>query len=660
MPEQIQKQKKPKNAGKALLLCKAFVFLYPLLLLFCLENLKPSGGFFDLILAQETISIGLKVFLLNYVFFLACSSSLYLATKNMFLTVVITAVFFLLFYLINYYRWLNTGLVFTPHDLAFSNHLYMLAPLATIKLDPKVILLVLAVVLCSIFAFSYRASFRELAAQVKHRFILIFLSVAFIVILIVTPFGNNAMVYFLDINSSTLQNYPENLYRQSGSFLGFVLLSKQPAIATSQQENVEYHFDRQALTKEYSNRRMEQVVREVDSILKSNRDNRSKTPIKPNVIVIMSEAFWDPSNIPETEFTIPPLPNYDSLSQTHQSGNMLSPVIGGKTSNVEYEFLTMNSNYFIDPNALPYEQPNDYIVPQDQRALPWQFKQNGYSTVAIHPYDPNFFNRAKLYPDLGFDQYISQDDMPDAIVKGEFISDDSFTDEMIRQIESAKDPLFLFGISMQNHYPYNIRRYNVRTIDVSSKTLKPLELAPIRTYTQGVHDADAALGKLVDYISSSNTPTILLFFGDHLPILGERGPLNAYYNAGYISSPMRSEWTIEDRSKMYSTPYLLWSNVDLNLESFEDISPLFAGPILMNAAGLEMNRYSLYLFESMKHFHGVNHQLYLNEDNCLYSEPLAEDQPWLENLFLINYDHFFHLKSGNNTAFSSQYFTEYN
>ncbi|TIX47830.1 MAG: hypothetical protein E5V33_30760, partial [Mesorhizobium sp.] len=54
---------------------------------------------------------------------------------------------------------------------------------------------------------------------------------------------------------------------------------------------------------------------------------------KPDIIVVMSESFWDPTKLPGVTITPDPIPNVRAL----RSGYMFSPEFGGMTANIEFE-----------------------------------------------------------------------------------------------------------------------------------------------------------------------------------------------------------------------------------------------------------------------------------------------------------------------------------
>ena len=62
-------------------------------------------------------------------------------------------------------------------------------------------------------------------------------------------------------------------------------------------------------------------------------------------------------------------------------------------------------------------------------------------------------------------------------------------------------------------------KYDEYDINVESSTLNDDMTGAILAYAQGCYDADMALGKLYEYIMNYDEPTILLFFGDHLPFI---------------------------------------------------------------------------------------------------------------------------------------------
>ena len=119
---------------------------------------------------------------------------------------------------------------------------------------------------------------------------------------------------------------------------------------------------------------------------------------KPDIIVVMSESFWDPTLLPGTTITPDPMPNVRAV----RSGSMFSPEFGGMTANVEFEALTGFSNAFLPYGSIPYQQYVRGPVP----SLANFFRSEGYETTAIHPFEGWFWNREHVYDAFGFDRFL--------------------------------------------------------------------------------------------------------------------------------------------------------------------------------------------------------------------------------------------------------------
>ncbi|MCD8311021.1 MAG: LTA synthase family protein [Firmicutes bacterium] len=281
----------------------------------------------------------------------------------------------------------------------------------------------------------------------------------------------------------------------------------------------------------------------------------------PDIIVILSESFWDPTNLPGVEFSSDPLENFREIASREgtYSGYMYETGLGGGTVRPEFEVLTGLSTDYLPSGSIPWQ----YVTGETESYVSI-YNSLGYRTIAVHPYTSSFYSRKNAYPLIGFDELYFEDSLyaledVDYSIRGGYISDDSFIDYIEYYLEESDGtPTFLFGISMENHQPY-ANKYGSISIEVTSDALDEETLALVANYTEGVRDADAALGKLVDYIDLRDRDTILIYFGDHLPTLGSN--LAAYVETGMISSS--TSYTEEEALMLYSTPFLIYANFDL-------------------------------------------------------------------------------------------------
>lgn len=97
------------------------------------------------------------------------------------------------------------------------------------------------------------------------------------------------------------------------------------------------------------------------------------------------------------------------------------------------------------------------------------------------------------------------------------------------------------------------------------------------TLAQGLQGADNMLKQLVTYYEQKQEPTIIVFFGDHLPSLGEN--YKAYKDSGYLQ-----ENDPDFLNKMYRVPVLVWNNYLPQHQDKLDMSPSFLSSYVLKLA----------------------------------------------------------------------------
>ncbi|NEN83873.1 sulfatase-like hydrolase/transferase [Paenibacillus elgii] len=293
----------------------------------------------------------------------------------------------------------------------------------------------------------------------------------------------------------------------------------------------------------------------------------------PNIIILLSEAFWDITQIKSLQFSEDPAPMFHALQEKFTHGTLLSPMFGGGTANVELEVLTGHSMRFFPEDSTPYEQ----YIKQPTASLASLLAGQGYNTTAISPFYHWFFNSSEVYKHLGFSRFISLEYFnPDEYV-GPYIGDHAVVRRIIEESERNPGPDFIFANTMENHYHYWPGKFKKNHIEVKSNMSNAVT-GIAETYAQGLSGADRALQELIMHFSRVKEPTIIVFFGDHLPSLEK---LLVYKESKYISGEDDPDFL----EKMHNTPVVVWSNY-LPKEAKEELhmSPSFLGPYILNLA----------------------------------------------------------------------------
>lgn len=253
---------------------------------------------------------------------------------------------------------------------------------------------------------------------------------------------------------------------------------------------------------------------------------------RPDIVIVQSESFFNPGRMrgyASYQF----IPNFERLAAQGESGPLYVPTFGGGTIRTEFEVLTGLPLRYFPQVQFPYLQIEAKVIPGLARTL----RANGYTTLAIHDNNRSFWNRASALQRLGFDRFIAINDFPKNLPHdGHYVADSALTDEILAQLRDSGPPQLIFAISMEAHGPYD---GNPGPINIAERDAIPVPAGVtgvaktmLQTYLYHVHHADAQLGRLANVLSHRARPTLLMFYGDHLPALGQAFEVNGFKDSG--------------------------------------------------------------------------------------------------------------------------------
>lgn len=294
----------------------------------------------------------------------------------------------------------------------------------------------------------------------------------------------------------------------------------------------------------------------------------------PDIVVVQSESFFDPERLRgmPADSTIP---NFRALAARGASGELTVPTFGGGTVRTEFEVLTGMALKFFPGIEYPYFELVDRPLP----SLPRTLAHAGYRVAAIHPNDAGFWNRTHALHQLGIDRFIAGDSFRNARKTGLFVSDAAFTDRILAELSDEGAPQFLFAVSMEAHGPYEWRP------GLDAQRLAALPVPPgldaygertLRNYLYHLDDADRELGRLAAALMTRQRPTLLLFYGDHLP-----GLHSTYAQTGFVDGR---------GPRAQPAPWLLLDNTTVAADA-DDLHAWQLPVRLLAAAGVHQDAY---------------------------------------------------------------------
>ncbi len=287
----------------------------------------------------------------------------------------------------------------------------------------------------------------------------------------------------------------------------------------------------------------ETAVDELQTRLEAMGDGKGEET--PDIIVVQLESYFDVNLMKNVEFTKNPIPVYTELMKHYSTGKVKVPALGGGTANVEFELLTGMSLDFFSAGEYPY---TSILKESTCESMAYNLKERGYATHAIHNHKGSFYDRHLVYGNLGFDHYISVENMePLEYTPRNWEKDGILADQILKCLDSTEGQDFVFTVTVQAHgkYPTNRRSFirHVRAKRNENETKDEKKRRhQMEYYANQIYETDQFIGDLIEKLEKRNKPTVVLLYGDHLPALD------------------LSEEDLTD-GNLYQTDYVIWDNL---------------------------------------------------------------------------------------------------
>ena len=359
-----------------------------------------------------------------------------------------------------------------------------------------------------------------------------------------------------------------------------------------------------------------------------------------NVVFVMNEAFSDILN--EDVFVFPegenPMEVYNTLAEGENAwaGHIVVPYFAGGTADTEFDVASGMQTNLLNPAAPSLTAFR--TVNRDLDSIFRVFGADGYTSCFMHPGQSWFYNRENVYDWFGADESFFVEDF-DAEYKGSWVTDESVLRELVSRFEekSAGGGLdFTYAVTIQNHMSYTAEKYGDYVCPEVETTaeLSPEIRTAVNVYAEGIRDANAMLEDLTEFYSAQDEPVLLVFFGDHLPYLGDN-------RQGYaeLGLPAANVAGGEDPFAAYTAPVLFWCNdaaaeaLDfanaieaLDLPADGRISACYLGAAVLELTGRgEVSPWFAFLNEMRRELPVLHNGYYESADGEITTEPTAEE-----------------------------------
>jgi len=618
----IKKEKRIKTINKWVNILLGIV--YPLVLVF-LASVIQRGNFESSAtwMIENMGVVFLNVLIIYTLFFVI----LFLFNKIS-VSAFVSSILYIILPIISRFKYDIRGEVLLTNDFSLATKIMELIGFLEPSKD-LIILIISTIIFALIFSIVY--GIKKIKTKRITSGIIAVLLVLSMIIIFVSPVHKDNVIGFFGVNTK-VRYAPNVIHNKYGTIVGIY---------------TNYLMNSISVPDDYSKEKIYEILDNVEksqnSIVDSFGDviqveEQKKSEVKPNIIMIMSESFFDPYVIPNVKYSEDPIPNIRKYIKNNYSGKMITSTFAGGTSYIEFEAFTGEPTEFFPYGTVPYVDLVNQI--ENSETIQKVLKENGYKTIAMHSYERDFYNRDVAYTKLGFDEFYDIETLKTLWNYGKYVSDVSLVDNIISKLDEQKksknkEPVFVWALTMQNHTPYSTAYYDKENlyVDVEGKTLTDASKDKLKAFVNGLVETDKSMKKLLDYLDKSKEPTVVLFYGDHLPALYE-----VYYDAGMVSSIDTTTWTKDEMVKMHTVPFFIYDNYkkDKNTTSNNILGAAFLGNELLNYAEIEKSMF--FNFMDTLNYKALRDRIFIDSNGNTFESPSSECQEKVNEHKLLQYD----------------------
>ena len=227
-------------------------------------------------------------------------------------------------------------------------------------------------------------------------------------------------------------------------------------------------------------------------------------------------------------------PNLNKLlANSFYFSNFYEQVYNGSSSDAD--LMANTSVYPVRTGATFFRFPyNTY------NSLPKILREDGYSTLAIHPDKGSYWNWMPALTAIGFEKTMDEMQFNTDEKIGLGLSDGSYFSQIAPIISEQKQPFYNFMVTLTSHNPFDLPD-QYRSLILSQDFNKN----KLGGYFQSIRYTDEQIGIFLDSLDKSGVldNTVVVIYGDHTGV-------HKYYNDEVQAVQPQESWWLDDSKRI--------------------------------------------------------------------------------------------------------------
>lgn len=289
----------------------------------------------------------------------------------------------------------------------------------------------------------------------------------------------------------------------------------------------------------------------IDEIKKDLPEIAVETKGDTNFIFLQVESFIEPYSLKGIEYSTEPIPYMRKYLNGSNSGILQMPDMN--TARTEFEILTGMRIADLFKYEVPYT--SEKLDGRPIESIAQILKGQGYHTTALHNNNAAFYSRDTNYNLLGFDHFIPLEKMEGIEYSGDWPKDEVLLPYIKGALQNTPEKDFVFAVTVGTHSSYRYDYTNEASIVHVGGSVGQEAINQVQDYIDRLHETDAFIGELAEFVEESTEPTVLVVYGDHIPAL--------------------DAITLDETYPKYEVPYFIVSNKPLQEGSHDEVLPAY-------------------------------------------------------------------------------------